>query len=230
MSRVISAVGVCLLFAAPFACADTVQVNIDYTQDPANPNSDFEGSSYWTSFDGTTAFLGTRGGQASKGYIKWHIPALAPPAGFSTLINNATMTWFCNALPANPDLQATLYKVADNSWTHLTIGQYGAGRPTMGDAILTFRPAGTALENPVTHDLTAYLQEVVDAGGTIMSLGADAPADGNANSYIRMDGPTAAGSWLVPYLDVNYEFVPEPATMALLVMGSLGVLCRRKRR
>ena len=213
MKRVTLVTSVCLLLAGPLVYADTVHVTINFT-DPPDPNSDFEGSSYWTSFDGITAFLGTRQGQASKGYLKWHSPELEPPAGMTTVINSAIMTWFCNELTAvNPALEATLYKVADNTWTHDTILQYGGGRPEMGDAILTFRPAGTALENPVTHDLTAYLQEVVDAGGTVMSLGADAPADGNDNSYIRMDGPEAAGYWLVPYLDVDYTFDGEPSDL-----------------
>ena len=83
--------------------------------------------------------------------------------------------------------------------------------------------------SPAVLDLTAYLQEIVDADGTVMSVGAGAPQEASY-SYIMMMGSTYPTANLRPYLVVDYEYVPEPATMTLLVLGGLGVLCRRKRR
>ena len=211
MKRAILVTGVCLLFAAPFAYADTARVYINFTN-PPDPNSDFEGSSYWYDRNGYVAYLGTEGGQTAKGYIKFHIPELEPAPGFATVVNSAIFTWFCSGLnTVDPNLQATLYKVADNSWTHDSIVQYGGGRPPMGDVITTFRPPGIGLENPALLDVTDYLQEVVDAGGTVMSLGADAPYDG-ANSHIAMHGPDIPWAWVLPYLDVDYTFEEQPLT------------------
>ena len=39
-----------------------------------------------------------------------------------------------------------------------------------------------------------------------------------------------SNAWRLDTLDIEYEFVPEPATMSLLAMGGLGVLLKRRRR
>jgi hypothetical protein len=63
-----------------------------------------------------------------------------------------------------------------------------------------------------------------------VNLGQETVIGGSAiNFFIDQDGTTSGGTDRTWYDGVGYEVVPEPSSMALLGLGGLALILRRRR-
>jgi hypothetical protein len=74
-------------------------------------------------------------------------------------------------------------------------------------------------------DITDILQDLYDSG---LNDGFAFYAEGVGNGGIAAES-SEGSTTSRPRLIVEYEYVPEPATMGLLLMGGIGVLARKRR-
>ncbi len=93
--------------------------------------------------------------------------------------------------------------------------------------------AGTTVMDATTFD-AVWFDSVTGEAGTFrvarITLSTDANGDISGNVFFAKPGETEPGKVSIDeYLIEDGEIVPEPATMALLGLGGIGVLLRRRR-
>lgn len=194
----------------------------------AIPNSSgtnvFIYSGYYYSFETTESFL------------KYDLSSLAAPQGQQLVINSVTMTANYSASTFGDPFTQSLYPVVDDSWTGGAIAW--ASRPTSGATAVASDTRPAAWSNVTMFNSTAgfvsLVQQEVDGDGTLsmmfkaIDLGPTSNG-GNADQHAEYY-PAGDSSGRAPRLDVDYTFVPEPASFGLIGTSLMFMLARRRSR
>lgn len=205
---------------------------------------------------GETSFIGTAGSQDFRGFIAADLSLFS----VGDTINSATVSLYsegATTFNANGGIVGDATSIGLNLTQLAEITGYGSG---FGDnavldsdgttpatfnnisglygatiASVTLNLDTMAANQQVDFDVTALLQQAVDAGLTKATLGITSPdaiATGARNFFgfegVDQGGESGSGT-IGPNLTVDVTFIPEPSTLALIMVGGLFAFLRRRR-
>jgi len=173
------------------------------------------------------------------GYLRWDLSSLS---GTATSVEMSIMVAFAQNVPANVDIYGLNDGNPGEGWTENTITWNNApGNDTSGNdplpAEVTYlgtmtAGVGTAAGNILTFSnaaLTNLINADTDNQVTLILVNPDPTGDDTSVQFMRKeDTDTLPSTGLTYAATLTIETVPEPAGIALLSLGLLGALVRRR--
>ena len=144
-------------------------------------------------------------------YLKFNLSSIAPAAGYSLVVNSATLTIY-TAAQYGPTFSENVYAVAEDGWTQASVNY--ANKPALGSLLTTVSWPGDWSSFVIAPaSLAAYIQQEGNGDG-VASLGMRAGADcvmvDNMTPRHLFYMGTLESQWFVTKLVVSYSFVEDP--------------------
>lgn len=164
-------------------------------------------------------------------------------SGFSLNISRVTTDWLAQAPGVNQNFFAGTKRngttksgstVTDGaSWLNdgVTAGKFGTADYSTDDAVSAAAFAPAAYGNYVGFDVTEMLKDIY-ATGNNQGFFIEVANTGSTFVVVRSSEDTllvGSGETFRPALQIDFEYVPEPASLALVAAGGLMMIGRRRR-
>jgi len=163
-----------------------------------------------------------------NGYLKFDLSTLAPAAGFEVVVNSATLKLYSSS-ETGETFSDDLYSVADDSWTKAGVDY--TNKPELGTVLDNqMYPGAFVAYNFSSSALASFIGQEINGDG-VASLGIKAGADCTYPGGMRIHqiyAETDETHWSATYLSLDYDIVPEPATVCILGFGAILALRKRK--